>query len=341
MNARVLHRPFTLHPTGSTSVSLVRDLGRHWPAIAVWTVTVALSVLTVVRVLGADRGVLLVQAVSFTPYLAVGALIPVTVALTRRQWWAAGVAGLAAAALLSLVVPRAFGVPAETGGTPVTVMSVNMMLGRADAPSIVDVVRSRSVDVLAVQEVSPQAETELDRVGLAELLPYRESHPEWGASGSALYSRFPLTDGGGRVASPEGHGQAYAMVHPPGVEPVRVESVHPVPPLDPDNTGRWAAGLRAQLPAGEHGPILAGDFNATLDHTELRRLLDTGYRDAASEVGDALAPTWPFYGPRAWLTPRVTIDHVLVPRQIAVHAFTVVPIPDTDHRAIVATLLLP
>jgi endonuclease/exonuclease/phosphatase family metal-dependent hydrolase len=319
----------------------VVELGRRWPTITVWAVAGGVALLTLVRVFGFDRGVLLVQAIAFTPYVAIVALAAVGVALWRRLWWAAGLTGLAAVVLLSLVVPRAFGGPAGTAGTPITVMSVNMLVGGADAWSIVDVVRSRSVDVLAVQELTPQAETELDAAGLAGLLPYRESHPEFGASGSALYARFPLSDGGGRVASPEGHGQAYAVVHPPGAEPVRVESVHPVPPLDADHTGQWAAGLRAQLPAGERGPILAGDFNATLDHVELRRLLDTGYRDAASEVGDALAPTWPFHGPRAWLTPRVTIDHVLVPSQVAVRAFTVVPIPGSDHRAIVATLLLP
>jgi hypothetical protein len=41
------------------------------------------------------------------------------------------------------------------------------------------------------------------------------------------------------------------------------------------------------------------------------------------------------------VTPRVTLDHVLVPQHVGVRAFTVVPIPNTDHRAIVATLLLP
>ena len=40
--------------------------------------------------------------------------------------------------------------------------------------------------------------------------------------------------------------------------------------------------------------LLVGDFNATLDHAALRRLLDTGYRDAASVVGQGMTPTcWP------------------------------------------------
>ena len=68
--------------------------------------------------------------------------------------------------------------------------------------------------------------------------------------------------------------------------------------------------LRALPPATPDGRlrILAGDFNATLDHAELRRILDTGYQDAAAQVGAGLHGTWP--RDRAF-PPPVTIDHVL------------------------------
>ncbi len=328
---------------GSATVARVGAgaTGRRWAAIAVWMVTGAVTSLTAVRLLGVDRGVLLVQAVAFTPYLVLCALAALAVALWRRLWWPAGIVGLTAVVLLALVVPRAIGRPSHTTGPGLTVMSVNLLVGTADAPSIVETVRAHGVDVLAVQELTGPAEAALDAAGLAGPLPYRESHPEPGASGSAVYARFPLTEGGGRASGPGGHGQASAVVHPPGAAAIRIESVHPLPPRDGDHVDIWTAGLRAQLPADPDGPILAGDFNATLDHTELRRLLGTGYRDAASEVGDALIPTWPFHGPRSWFTPGVAIDHVLVPAGVGVRGFTVVPIPNTDHRAIVATLVLP
>ena len=41
------------------------------------------------------------------------------------------------------------------------------------------------------------------------------------------------------------------------------------------------------------GRILAGDFNATLDHPELRAVLDRGYVDAADAASGGLKPTWP------------------------------------------------
>ena len=105
----------------------------------------------------------------------------------------------------------------------------------------------------------------------------------------------------------------------------------------------WAAGLRAQASATAGRPlrILAGDFNATLDHAELRRLLATGYRDAADQVGRGLIPTWPYYGPRTRFIPKVTIDHVLVDRGVGVRDFDAVTVPLTDHRAILTTLVIP
>jgi endonuclease/exonuclease/phosphatase family metal-dependent hydrolase len=85
--------------------------------------------------------------------------------------------------------------------------------------------------------------------------------------------------------------------------------------------------------------VLAGDFNATLDHAELRRLLDRGYRDAAEQAGVALRPTWP--GDRALIPTVVTIDHVLADRRIRVVSVRTVAIPGSDHRGVLADLLLP
>jgi endonuclease/exonuclease/phosphatase family metal-dependent hydrolase len=117
--------------------------------------------------------------------------------------------------------------------------------------------------------------------------------------------------------------------------------VHPVPPIG--QTLYWRTGMDNQIPASAPGPprVLAGDFNATLDHAALRAVLETGYRDAADCVGAGLTPTWPFYGPRSLITPKVTLDHVLVPTGIGVRDFRAVTIPRSDHRAIVATLLVP
>jgi endonuclease/exonuclease/phosphatase family metal-dependent hydrolase len=83
--------------------------------------------------------------------------------------------------------------------------------------------------------------------------------------------------------------------------------------------------------------VLAGDFNATLDHAPFRQLLRLGYADAALQAGNALAPTWGPLGRPA----VITIDHVLVDRRCAVLASSVHAVPGTDHRAVYAEVQLP
>jgi endonuclease/exonuclease/phosphatase family metal-dependent hydrolase len=98
--------------------------------------------------------------------------------------------------------------------------------------------------------------------------------------------------------------------------------------------------LRELPGAGAPRPlrVLLGDFNATLDHHELRRILDRGYADAADATGDGLRTTWPA-GRR--FPPEITIDHVLADRRIAPRDVTVHLVPRSDHRAVVAVLELP
>jgi endonuclease/exonuclease/phosphatase (EEP) superfamily protein YafD len=188
-----------------------------------------------------------------------------------------------------------------------------------------------------VQELTPELARGLDEAGLAELLPQRVAEPRDEGAGMGIYARVPLVplELDGRRRNP----LAAATARPPGAPPVDVVAVHPPPPLR-GTVAAWRADLRALPPATTDGRlrILAGDFNATLDHVELRRLLDTGYEDAAAEVGAGLRATWP-EGRR--LPPPVAIDHVLADRRCGVRAFSVHPIPGTDHRAVVAELVLP
>src|SRR5262249_4556627 len=74
------------------------------------------------------------------------------------------------------------------------------------------------------------------------------------------------------------------------------------------------------------------------DHAALRRVIASGYRDAAADRGAGLAPTWPFQG---WWAPWVTIDHVLVDRRVEVAACATRVLHGSDHRAVLAELLLP
>ncbi|QGN51015.1 endonuclease/exonuclease/phosphatase family protein [Micromonospora sp. WMMD558] len=296
----------------------------------------------VVRLLGLDRGPL-VQLLAFTPYVAAGSLLPLVLTVALRRRWPAMVAALTTVALVAVVAPRAIGsAPPDAGGPALRLLTANLLAGTADARVLVDLVRRHSVDVLAVQEFTPEIGAELDRLGLDTLLPHRELHPAEGTLGSGLYARFPVSAGGVRHnRGGWGFDQAYATVAVPGAPPVRVESAHPAAPYALDQVGHWRTDLAAQPPATPDGSlsILAGDFNATLDHGPLRALLDTGYVDAAEAAGAGLTGTWgPYDGDPI---PPVTIDHVLVDRRIAVRGVSVHPVRGSDHRAVLAVLRLP
>jgi endonuclease/exonuclease/phosphatase (EEP) superfamily protein YafD len=310
--------------------------------IVTWVLVGPFVLWAIGRIAGLDRGTPLVQLIAFTPYVAAASLIPVGLALATRQWWPAAVAVVTCVALALCVLPREFGSPSGTSGVPLTVMSMNMLEGGADTQSIVTLVRDHGVDLLTMQEYTPDGEAGLAAAGLEKLLPYHEQRPVPYTSGSAVYSRFPLSDGGAKE-NEGGFFQAHAVVAVPGARPVTIESVHPVAPAALDTVPLWLDDLRDQTPADAGGPprILAGDFNSTLDHSAFRQLLATGYEDAADQVGAGLIPTWPFYGPRAAVTPKVTLDHVLVDGGIGVRSFAAFTVARTDHRAIIATLTLP
>ena len=307
----------------------------------VWALVLPGAAWAVVRAGGWERGAL-VPLFAFTPYVAAGVWLPALLATVSRRWLAAAVGVSAAAVLASGVLPRA--VPdrdrGPLDGLDLRVTTANLLAGGADPDAVVELVRAHDVAVLALQEFTPDARQRLKVAGLDELLPYSSDAAVEGVSGSALYSRFPLT-APGSTRNPGGFRQAFGTVQPPGAGPLAVESAHPAAPSSVAGLPDWFADLANEPRAEPNGTprILLGDFNATLDHAPLRRLITHGYRDAADAVGSGLIGTWgPYLGRRM---PAVTIDHVLVDRRIGVRDVRVRPIPRSDHRAVIVTLVVP
>ncbi|RCG33371.1 endonuclease/exonuclease/phosphatase family protein [Sphaerisporangium album] len=308
----------------------------------VWVVVTPFAVWAVLRPVPADVHFRWVQLVAFTPYAALASAVAPLVALASRRWTALAVSLAATASLAAWVLPRAL--PAgETAadGPPLRVLSSNLLMGSVPATALVDLVRKLQPDVLTVQELTPGAASALEKAGLARLLPYKTERPRPGVGGSAIYARHPVTPG--QAIEVGGFGQAAATVDVPGAGPVGVVSVHPCAPSRADRFRCWADGLAALPPPGRTPRILAGDFNATLDHTAVRELLGEGYADAADATGDGFVTTWPY---RPWHfngfgIPPVTIDHVLAGPGVGVRTFAVHTLPATDHRAVFAELVLP
>jgi endonuclease/exonuclease/phosphatase (EEP) superfamily protein YafD len=294
----------------------------------------------VCRMAGVDSTTPLAQLISFVPYaVPAGGLLALLAGVLRR-WRAALVALLAAATLAAVVTPRMLGgdAPPPSDGVRLRVMTVNLWHGDATS-DLIALVRTERPDLLSVQEITPEAATRLERAGIADLLPYAALRPAPGVAGTALYGRAEFTDAGTLRQDSRFDMVRARYVHN-GVA-LDVVAVHPSPPI-PGSGGAVRAWQRELewLPraAPDDGVVslLAGDFNATLDHAGLRRLIDSGYVDAADAVGDGLTVTW-----QAGLIPPVTIDHVLVEEGIGVRAVRVHDVGRSDHRAVVADLVVP
>lgn len=284
------------------------------------------------RLLGLERGYVLVAGMALTPYAAATTWIPVLIALVLRRRAVALVSLAAAAGLVVVVAPRAVGGPQHglPGGRHLSVMTANLRFGQAEPGALLELARKYDVDVLSLQELTPDAVPRLDAAGARERFPHRilDARPE--ARGSGIMSRLPLRDA--RRSPPPGPAMPEATVIVPGAQPLHVKAVHPVAP-SPGGMWRWVRDIDGLPQASPDGPVrvLIGDFNATLDHARMRRLLASGYRDAAEVVGDGLHATY-------WV---IQIDHVLVDRRTRVTAAAFHDLPGSDHDAMTATVALP
>jgi hypothetical protein len=313
---------------------------RHRRRVAT-TAALPWAVWALVRVMGAERGFPLVPVVSFTPYAAASAVLPLALAVRTRSVAGGALSAAAGLALGSTVLSRAGGRPAPLPAGPrVRVASVSLRKGLVAADPVIDLVRRHDVDVLSVQELTPSAEAALRGAGIGKLLPSGHvipaRHGSIPSASGAVWTRLTVLD---RASSPGGFEQPTVRLEVDGGPDLELTAVHSTPPVTPASVQAWHRDL-TDLPHPDAGVlrVLAGDFNATVHHAALRGVLDRGYVDAARAVGRALAWTW---RPLRLRFPRLAVDHVLVDPRIGVAQVELVPVAGSDHRAVVADLVLP
>ena len=217
-------------------------------------------------------------------------------------------------------------------------ITVNLRHGRADPAAFAELVTRERPAVVAVQELGPRlADT------LGGLLPHGKLEPTPDGMGMGVALRRPAAVE--RLALP--HRDALVARLEPEEWPelsgrVEILNVHisaphtRVPRSWQDRRGQ-VAGLETYL-AGVPGPrALVGDLNATPAWPAYRRLaalLDDAAALVAAREGRAPARTW---GPGPGTPRLLRIDHVLVDA-LAVHALRVLPLPGSDHSAVVVDL---
>lgn len=290
---------------------------------------------------GLDEVTPFAQLVAFRPQGLAVVLLLALVMLVRRGWrLAAALVAVLALTGAALTAPRQFSDarPAPAGSRVLTIMVANVLGGGADAGAVAEVIRERKPDLVSLPEAQVDVREEI-RAQLQDL-QYKgyTAQPSKAVESATSVLVSPSL---GAVAFRAEPGTAFGHIIVTGgnLGEIRLIAYHGFPPL-PDAVTTWKQDLQVLRRWCSEDPptIVAGDFNATLDHAEFRHALGGNCRSVAPAVGGGLVGTWPADQPAV---VRAQIDHVVVTRQFQPGRFTTYAIPGTDHRAVVATVAVP
>jgi endonuclease/exonuclease/phosphatase family metal-dependent hydrolase len=277
-------------------------------------------------------------AAAAAPVVAAGGAALGLVLASDRRSRSAGLATVAlSVAALAVELRPYLGARASPGTATLRVTSANILLGRADATSLVDWAASHT-DVLVVQELTADSVARLSAAGIDDVFAHRVVEPRPRAAGIGVWSRYPIT----KTLTAEGPSMPclFATVRVPGcpVDPT-VVAVHLESPVDIEgwsgDLGVLPSVLRAADAWAEGGAVIvAGDFNSTHDMRPFRDGL-AGYADAAAQAKARYPATFP--DSTRWMVPLFVIDHILTLRCTATEVYTA-GIVGSDHRALVASI---
>lgn len=253
---------------------------------------------------------------------------------TRPAGAALGAAGLAGAAAALAARPRPRPAGPVTGGTELTVLSANVLLGRADTGALAALVADERPDLVVLPEAGTDFRDKL--LPLLGELGYRGwSSVEDGVDdGHGVVLLASARAGDLQVRAADGMRLRHLEATGGLLGGRTVHAVHTSAPVHRRWTADWNRELEliGRWTRAVPAPVVVGDLNATLDHRPLRAALG-GCRSA----GGSWSATYPASLPR-WA--GIGIDHVLVPREARTRRHAVLDLPGTDHRAVLTTVVL-
>ena len=225
-----------------------------------------------------------------------------------------------------------------TSPSTVRAMTLNTYFGQADVGQLCAVVAEQGVDVLALEEVTPELTARLQTSELPDLLPYRIGEER----GQQIWSRLPLEDVAASETGFEVSPACAASVRLASGERLRFVAIHTTAPV-----GRWGAqwassialvGQLGQQPyqQGDARYVLMGDFNATMDHRVFREMLGERFVDAAQASGAGLDFTWP--SNRPGVPQLIAIDHMVLDQGVRAAGMQTITVAGSDHQALLFTL---
>jgi endonuclease/exonuclease/phosphatase (EEP) superfamily protein YafD len=281
-------------------------------------------------------------------YAALAALCAVLLGLARRFGWAviALLCLVANAAAVSFIWARQPSADADAAvvhtRVPARIVALNVLYLNTHYAEVSGFLHAAHPDAAVLVEITPRWRQALQ--GLHAELPYeyfsaatlqRRAGPQ--VRGTLLLSRWPFASARPVALGPYAEPAVDATLLI-GARPLRLIGVHTSWPLGPQvsaERNRQLAVIAALARTPPAPLVVAGDLNVTPFSPHYGALLAaTGLRAAAPR--GLWQPTWPTFLPPA----GIQIDHILVSPQIAIAAFAIGPGVGSDHRPVVADLLL-
>ncbi len=314
-------------PSGETRAPLVDLL--CWLAVA------SVGAVTLTQAFGWS-GIRLVAVVqTLTPYLAVVVAAAVLVALWRGRLVLVTVGAAVIFGIAVLGTPLAFAdrpPPPAPNSTGLDVASVNLWYQNQRIGEVDDALAELDADVLVFTEYTPEHESSLLASPLADRYPHRTERNESPPTGTAIWSRWPMQDGGILATF---HESLDVTISGPDGE-LRLVAMHLATPIDSLEGWRTDLAIAREVAETTDGPtLLVGDLNSTYWHPDFRSLLDAGFVDANAAAGSGFSTSWP----TNWIVPPFAqLDHALTTGGLVSTGVAAVDVPGSDHRGIVVSV---
>jgi len=196
-------------------------------------------------------------------------------------------------------------------------------------------------DVVILRELTPRHLEVLERRATFEGFGWRTVQPGHGATGGGLWSRLELVSSEWWYLGGRAHVRC-VVVQRCG-HTAEVLGIHVPAPVG-GHVALWASTLRdlasrvsSRLTEDATPLVVAGDFNATVDHLPFRLLNRAGLVDAAAVRHRGWRMTWP-NRTRWWLPRLLRLDHVLVSANVGIAGYRTGRGTPSDHAPVSVTL---
>ncbi len=225
--------------------------------------------------------------------------------------------------------------PAGERGTELKVVAFNKEYSNQDIDRLVSFLREAKPDIVLVEEILPQqAATLFDRLKLD--FPSQVSCPPGSGCILGLLAKAPMLSSGHQGRTEDVPPQVWAEFSRPGGPPLRVVGVHLAFPLTAYRQVRHIDALVQQNSGGRQPVVIAGDFNLTPWSWLLNKLAWKGGLRRHGLLEDSWPSDW-----GSWVSPFLLPDNVITSADIKSRSFAVGPDLGSDHRPIIATLVVP